>query len=250
MDEHAVERWRREFLDLVLEGGDEPPLMSSMLALARLLQRGETWRGVEATLRTLEEAVVERCAAPSERGHEDAAAELMSLLADHGFTGNTEQYEDVANSLMDRVLERRRGLPITLSILALHLADNAGIELAGVAFPGHFVVGTGLSSRSPVIFDPFNGGRRLDFSDLAALYRAATGKPMTSQAPLLRECLQPASPRAILSRVLRNLQSHYTLRGSHDRAAEVVGLLSVLHPELVQLRDLHGRLHRRLEELN
>jgi regulator of sirC expression with transglutaminase-like and TPR domain len=171
-------------------------------------------------------------------------------MHEQGFAGNVDDYDRVENSFVDRVLQDRLGIPISLGVLAIHLGQAVGVPIEGVGFPGHFIVGVGLHTRTPSVFDPFNGGVRLSFEDLAALYRATTGKRMTSHAPLLRRALEPTRPRAILSRMLRNLQRLYTSRGAHDRVAEVVGLLSVLHPEIDKLRTLHGELHRRLATLN
>lgn len=238
----------RDCVAEMIAPGIEPPLLEATFALSQLLQRGEVWPQARARLCELEALAVSRCASTSSDGARAEA--ILELMRDEGFEGNTSDYENVENSFMDRVLERRRGLPITLCVLAMHLADAAGFELAGISFPGHFLVGVELHGERPGVFDPFNTGRALSLTDLAELYRTATGKAMTSTAPLLRERLQPAPPRAILSRMLRNLQRHYARRGAHDRVVEVVGLLSLLHPEVEGLRALQGRLHDRLRELN
>lgn len=227
-----------------------PPLWPAAMALSALLQRGDVWERTEEALVYLDALAGDRLAARPNATEAARAQIIVELLAEQGFTGNTERYEDPANSFVDRVLERRSGLPITLGVIALRIAEQAGVPLVGVAFPGHFMVATDVDAAEPAVFDPFNGGRRLSFADLAALYRAATGKAITSQAPLLRQSLQPANSRSILTRILRNLQHHYALRGAHDRSAEVVDLLAALHPDQAQLRDLQGKLHRRVEELN
>jgi regulator of sirC expression with transglutaminase-like and TPR domain len=244
------EGWREEFLGFATGGGDEPPLMASALALSRLLQRGETWEGFQERLAALEIAARRRCGAVSVDDWSEAAAELLLLMHEQGFGGNVDDYDRIENSFVDRVLQDRLGIPITLGVLAIHLGEAVGVPIEGIGFPGHFMVGVGLQTRTPSVFDPFNGGVMLSFEDLAALYRATTGKRMTSHAPLLRRALEPVRARAILSRMLRNLQRQYAARGAHDRVAEVVGLLAVLHPELDKLRTLQGELHRRLENLN
>ena len=241
---------RDELVTIVEAAGDSPPLMAAALAVSRALQGGELWPGTEETLAELENAALERATAASQSDPVDAVQGVIDLLVEEGFAGDVDTYEDPANSFLDRVLQRRRGLPISLSVLGIHLAQCTGLDLRGIGFPGHFIVGTGLDSKMPTVFDLFNGGRRLSFSDLAALYRAGTGRRIMSNAPLLRDSLQPASTRSILLRILRNLQHHYARRGAHDRVAEVVGLLSVLHPDATKLRDLEGRLNRRLETLN
>lgn len=249
MHEHNDES-TDDFLQLVCIGEDDPPLMASALALSRLLQRGDTWAGARALLAELEVMCVQRCAAHATDAHDARAETIINVMQEYGFEGNTQDYQTISNSFIDRVLEKRRGLPITLSVIALHLAERSGADLRGVGFPGHFVVGAGLGEPTPTIFDIFNEGRRLSFGDLADLYRAATGRKMTAAAPVLREALRPVGSREILSRMLRNLQQHYAARGSHDRVVEVVGLLAEMHPEVEKLRDLEGRLYRRLESLN
>ena len=245
----ARETWRDDFVRRI-ETDPDPPLMESVSALSRYLQGGDVWDGAEDFLQELEGDVMLRCAElPADDGSERAGA-IMDVLADHGFEGNDQDYEDVSNSFIDRVLETRRGLPITLGVLSIHLARVVNVDMCGIGFPGHFLVGSGLQTQTPTIFDPFNGGRRLGFSDLAALYRAATGRQMTSSAPMLRDALRPVQGREIISRMLRNLQRHYTLRGSHDRVADVVELLVTLHPEMDKLREVRRQIHRRLETLN
>lgn len=242
------DHWRAEFLT-ALEAEPQPSLLRTAMCLSRLLQRGDTWDRFEAELSELEAEAKERVAAAPPDAASGAEA-IMQLLVERGFEGNTDDYEAVHNSFMDRVLQCRRGLPISLSVLAIHLGEVTEVPIDGIGFPGHFIVGVELDSKTPTIFDPFNEGRRLSFVDLASLYEAATRKRMTSHAPMLRDALEPAPTRAIISRLLQNLQRHYSVRGSADRAAEVVGLLAVLHPEVTKLRHLQGKLHRRLGELN
>ena len=239
-----------DFLRLVAPDDGDPPLMDSALALSRLLQRDDMWSGSAALLQELELSAIERCSMLPDDDHDARAEAILMVLRDYGFEGDIEDYENVRNSFIDRVLETRRGLPISLSLLTLHLAEVAAVDLRGIGFPGHFIVGANIEGPTPTIFDPFNEGRRLSFGDLAELYRASTGRQMTAAAPMLRDALRPVSNRELLSRMLRNLQRHYAARGSHDRVAEVVGLLAALHPEMEKLRDLQGKLTRRLESLN
>ena len=238
----------RDSLTTMLAPGVEPPLFDTAFMLGELLQGGDVWPLARTRLLELEALALSRCASCAT---DEARAEaIIELLRDEGFRGNSDDYEQVDNSFMDRVLERGCGLPITLCVLAMHLANGAGCPLLGISFPGHFLVGVDLQSPSPIVFDPFREGQRLSLEELATRYRDATGKAMTSSAPLLRQCLQAAPNRAILSRMLRNLQRHYAQRGAQDRVVEVVGLLALLHPEIEGLRALQGKLHHRLLELN
>jgi len=174
----------------------------------------------------------------------------MALLRDEGFGGAGEEYERVDNSFVDRVLETGHGLPIVLSALAIHLSQTCGIDLHGIAFPGHFLVGVNLDGRAPMVFDPFGGGETVPFGKLAEFYTRATGRHITAAAPLLRDALVPTSTRSILVRVCNNLHHHYLRRGSQDRAAEVIEQLSCLHPRGIELRRLASQLERRARTLN
>jgi len=88
----------------------------------------------------------------------DALREVLAVR--HGFRGDRLQYDDPANSMLDVVLERRRGLPIVLSVLYVAVASRSGIAMSGVGLPGHYVV-RDLAMTPPVLIDPFAGGRRM-----------------------------------------------------------------------------------------
>src|SRR3954471_9084911 len=95
----------------------------------------------------------------------DPAAEARGcarvLGARHGFAGDAEHYDDPANSMLDLVLERRRGLPIALSVVYVEVARRAGVALVGVGLPGHYVVGH-FGATPPLLLDPFGGGARIE----------------------------------------------------------------------------------------
>lgn len=205
--------WWSAFQRLV-QGEESPPLVPTALAFSHILQGGYPWVGAEGLLARLERAATERAA---ERPASPAARAVIELLAEEGFRGDDEHYEDPANSLLDRVLERRKGLPITLSVLAIHLGQHAGVPLQGIGFPGHFMVGLALDEGQPLVFDPFRGGRQLHERDLAELLLKATGRPGD-----WRSFLRPAPPRRILQRMLRNLIAHFGRAhlGAHEAATE------------------------------
>ena len=94
----------------------------------------------------------------------DALRDVLGVR--HGFRGDRLQYDDPANSMLDLVLERRRGLPILLSVLYVATAQRAGIALSGVGLPGHYVV-RDLGTTPPVLIDPFAGGTRLQVAPSA-----------------------------------------------------------------------------------
>ena len=118
------------------------------------------------------------------------------LFVEHGFTGNTVDYGEPENSFLDVVLDRRLGIPITLSVLMMEVGRRAGVALEGVGMPGHFLV----RSEPGIFFDPFNGGERLDADGAHARFTAVQG-----DATFAPEFLEPVDAHAILGRMLANL---------------------------------------------
>lgn len=142
------------------------------------------------------------------RGASTEATRLRRLLGyvyeSEGFAGNTEAYYAAENSYIHRVLETRRGIPITLGLVVVELARHVGLEAEGVSFPGHFLVRVNLQD-GVVVLDPFTG-QTLDRGEIerrAEPYGASLG-----------QLLQPAPAREILLRMLRNL------RAIHEQAGE------------------------------
>ncbi len=134
------------------------------------------------------------------------------------FAGNAEDYYSPDNSYLHRVLETRRGIPITLSIVLLELARHIGLDADGVSFPGHFLVRVKLGGGL-VVIDPFTG----DSLSREELERRSTGFGAS-----LAQLLKPASRREILMRMLRNLESIHAQSGDAALLAKVRGRLEVL----------------------
>jgi regulator of sirC expression with transglutaminase-like and TPR domain len=129
---------------------------------------------------------------------------LRSLLfEDLGLVGDTEDYSDPRNSFLDQVLDRRRGIPISLSVLMIEVGRRLGVPLEGVGMPGHFLVRHTAPPR--LLVDPFHGGRTLDADECAALFTTLFG----SSATLPASVLDGARPRAVLARMLANLKRSY-----------------------------------------
>ena len=135
-----------------------------------------------------------------------------------GFAGNVNNYYDPDNSFVHRVLETRRGIPITLALLFGELARNVGLDAAGVAFPGHFLVKVRLHD-GVVVIDPFTG-QSLDHDELQRRASAHGGA--------LERLLRPASPQQILIRMLHNLQAIYEQQGSTELLEKVTARLRIL----------------------
>lgn len=123
------------------------------------------------------------------------------LFEEFGLRGNVEHYTDPRNSLIDQVLERRVGLPISLSILYLLVAQRIGLELEPVGVPGHFLVG-GYEPEGPFFIDAFNGGRFLTPEEVFERVRSLQHTPQLAD-------LAPTPVREVLCRACRNLANHY-----------------------------------------
>lgn len=153
------------------------------------------------------------------------------FFRDLGFGGNVNDYYDPDNSYLSAVLRTRRGIPISLAVLWLELAVGLGLNARGVAFPGHFMVKVNLP-KGQVVIDPFSGqslsreelAERLEPFRLQGLVGEEFEVPMGLY-------LQSASPREIISRMLRNLQEIH--KGQEDwlRLIAVQDRLIVLEPE-------------------
>ena len=172
------------------------------------------------------------------------------LFAELRYCGNVDDYYDPRNSYLNDVLERRIGIPITLSVLYMELGRRVGLPLEGVSFPGHFLVRVQMQAGTFVL-DPFTGGAPQSESDLRERLQRVIPEGVAADVPVaqlpLDQFLEPASKRQILVRVLRNLKA------IHQRADRPQALLAVLNRMLVlapdsgtELRD-RGYVYQRLE---
>ncbi|MFG6460997.1 SirB1 family protein [Roseateles sp. DXS20W] len=155
-----------------------------------------------------------------------------------GFAGNLNNYYAADNSFVHRVLQTRRGIPITLAVLLLELGEQAGLRMAGVAFPGHFLVKCRVGVGE-VVLDPFTGEAlsptRLD--ERLAVYRQGSGLPDDMELPL-EFFLRAATPRQILARMLRNLKEVHRAARDWPRLLAVQQRLVVLLPgDAAERRD-------------
>lgn len=161
------------------------------------------------------------------------------------FRGNKEQYGDPRNSDLEEVLSRRRGLPITLSILYVEVARQLGLEAYGVGFPGHFlakVVGVSDLPDTEIIVDPFFA-RTLGKQDCVERLRAAVGEDDLDT----RRWLRPATALEIYIRMLNNLKLLYLRDGDGLSALGCFDRILVLSPHsALEFRD-RGNLLERLD---
>lgn len=170
-----------------------------------------------------------------------ASAVARLLFEEEGFRGNAEDYYDPRNSFLDDVLDRRLGIPITLSVVYMAVAARAGLEAVGVGLPGHFVVRAERHGRRRLV-DPFHGGALLDDAGCEAL----VGRIRPGSRGLDPRWLEPVTTRQILVRMLTNLKAVYSTLGDWPRALAATERIVLLAPDaLEEVRD-RGTLHARI----
>ena len=180
------------------------------LALAAEFREVDAQRAV-ATLDGLGAELARESAQAQGNAEAQAGACARLLGAAHGFAGDREEYDDPANSMLDVVLRRRRGLPIVLSVVYVEVARRAGIPLAGVGLPGHFVAGH-FGAEPPLLLDAFAGGARVEEEVAPGLVR-------------------PWSPHEIALRMLNNLVGSFQRRGDLRAAIRAARMRLVLPAE-------------------
>lgn len=202
---------------------------------------------VDAYLTRLDELATRvRTRLPEGANIEDTLVTMNQILFDElGFAGNVDDYYDPRNSFLNDVLDRKLGIPITLSILYMDIANRLGLELEGVSFPGHFLVKFS-TDEGDVVLDPFSGGTPLTEEDLVERLEEATGNEMASNLSI-NELLEAANKRDILVRMLRNLKGIYLRRQRHDKALTALHRILLIAPDQVEELRERGELHERLE---
>lgn len=155
------------------------------------------------------------------------------LFEDLGFRGNTLRFKDPRNSFLNDVLNRRLGIPLTLSVLFIEAARASGFEADGIGLPGHFVVRVTHRDRE-LLVDPFSAGRLISEEDCRTLVARTTGRPSLFRS----EHLKPVDDRAMLERMLLNLKHIYVETKDYRRALSIVERLLILTPgEPAEVRD-------------
>jgi len=143
---------------------------------------------------------------------------LVFFYNEKGFSGNADDYYHPDHSYLHKVLQTRRGIPISLAVLFSELTRHIGLEIDGVSFPGHFLLRARLH-EGIAILDPFTG----DSLDQASLERRAAPYGVRPE-----RLLHPASARQILIRMLSNLQAIHAERGEHEVLQRVQARLAIL----------------------
>jgi regulator of sirC expression with transglutaminase-like and TPR domain len=238
---------RERFAQLVSGSEDALDLAEAALLIA---QEEHPQLDVSAYLHRLEElAAAVRTRLPESPSPSDIVLNLnIHLFREEGFRGNTSAYYDPANSFLNEVLDRKTGIPITLSVVYIEVGRRLGLPLVGVGFPGHFLVKYTGPEGDDVVLDPFLGGLTLDHQQLAHKLQTMYGEqnPLLSQIPQL---LAPASKKDILVRMLRNLKGVYLQKNDFPRALSVIEQILLVEPDVpAEIRD-RGSVHQRLGHL-
>ncbi|MGE0714596.1 MAG: SirB1 family protein [Alphaproteobacteria bacterium] len=172
-----------------------------------------------------------------------AAALAEAIAGNHGYTGDAQNYDDLQNANLIRVIDRRKGLPVALGILYLHAAQTLGWEAAGLAFPGHFVIAV-AAGRARAIIDPFHGGNRCGAAELRLLLQAVAAG----------ETLGPAhyatvGNRAVLLRLHNNVKLRRMQAGDAAGALAAIDAMLMFAPGEVGLWHEAGLLNAHLGKL-
>lgn len=215
------------------------------LGEAALLIAADAYPGldVERYLRLLDEIAEPVQARLPKRVPLQGLVEALNghLFGELGFFGNTEHYYEPQNSYLNEVLDRRRGIPITLSVVYMEVARRVGLDVVGIGLPGHFIVEARQTEESALL-DPFHGGEALTLDDCERLVSDVYGGTVSFS----EEYLVPVTQRQILGRILNNLKMIYLPGGDTERAWPVVEKMVHLDPDSpLDRRDrgllAHGR---------
>lgn len=230
----ALNPHRRALARLVADHGEDLPLDRATALLAAEEQPG---LDPAAPVRALDALADAMRARPSADVFVQVAALNHHLFVDQGFAGDEEDYDHPDNSMLDRVLQRKRGLPILLSVVYMELARRLGVEIDGVGFPGHFVVSP--RQASPRFFiDPFQSGRVLGECDLRLLLRRLAGTWDVEPSTWAR-FTAPVTPGAVFLRINTNLKRCWARRRRPEAALRACERALLLRPDHVP--DLHDR---------
>ncbi len=160
------------------------------------------------------------------------------LFSHHGFKGDTDDYYNPKNNFLSAVLDKKSGIPITLSIIYTEIAKHIGLDLHIAGFPSHVVVKYGKE----MVFDPFNGGRLLSIDDLSEILYQKYGE----EVEFLPEFLTDITDEQILIRMTRNLKNSYVQSYAYDMAMRCINMVLALQPDSPEdIRD-KGIMEERL----
>jgi regulator of sirC expression with transglutaminase-like and TPR domain len=224
----------------------ELDLADAALQLARVDQPSGNWQAARAHVSELARYAVDLAADRADDDLSVRAGALAGLLAGrYGYIGDTDTYDSPANANLIQVIERRRGLPVTLGILWLHCARAAGWEAHGLDFPGHFLIAL-TGGGTQLVLDVFAGGLPLDSRAMRGLVKRIEGP----KAELRPGLLQPVGSRAVLLRLQQNIKQRRL--GSGDIAGGLACIEDMLRiaPDMAQLWREAALVNQRLDHVS
>lgn len=173
-----------------------------------------------------------------------SAASLSEVIArSYAYRGDGETYDDLQNADLVRVIERRQGLPVALSILYLHVARAQGWQAEGLAFPGHFLIRIGIDGARHVV-DPFHEGVVREAADLRRLLRQVLGP----EAELAPGHFDPVPDRDVLLRLENNVRLRLAKREDWQGVARSLDRMLAIAPDRTELLFEAGQLNERLDK--
>ena len=201
-------------------------LVEGALLVAAAMQPGLDPDAEAARLARLGEEAAARLGEPPASAADGVCLRRLTtfLYREQGFAGDAETGCHPDNSLLNRVLDRRRGLPLTLALVLIEVGRRAGVPLVGVGFPGHFLVRH--AHHPEIVLDPFDGGRPLTRGECAELLARVAGRDAVFHPRLL----QPSPRLQVLLRLLNNLHAAHLRRGDAAPALTALDLALVLLP--------------------
>ena len=219
------------------------------LAEAALLIAAEEYRDLDvaAYLARLDDmaAALRRRLRPDISQADTVIALNRFLFDEHGFTGDAANYYDVRNSFFNEVLDRKRGIPITLAMVYLEIGRRIGLPVQGVSFPAHFLVKCPLREGT-VVLDPYAKGASLSFDDLRQRVKALRNG-VTPTRSMVADMLAAASNKEIIVRVLRNLKGIYWHRKEWAKALPAADRIISVMPDMAEEYRDRGMIYHNLE---
>lgn len=233
-----------DYFTSLVQQDDSIPLFEAALAIGQDTDPQLDLSATQAEVDALASRLLRRLAS-------DASTVQKLRLLNHffyrelGFAGNINDYYNPDNSYLHKVLQTRRGIPISLAVLYMELAQQIGLNVKGVSFPGHFLVKMSVQSGD-IVLDPFNGASlsREDLEDRLEPYLAEQTQPGTTP---LAYYLHAAHPRDILVRMLRNLKTLYVEHLHWQPLLGVQQRLMILLPDEISERRDRGLAYANLE---
>jgi regulator of sirC expression with transglutaminase-like and TPR domain len=246
----AAETLRTELQSIASQADEAIDVAEAALVLASIDHPAPDLRVYRDHLQAIAEAV--RDVFVSENLEADTAApeEMAAILSrvlvnTFHYAGDEDTYDDLDNANLMRVIDRRKGLPVTLGILYLAAARAQGWDAAGLNFPGHFLVRLESRDGRRIIVDPFHGGRIMEAPQLRELLKVMSGTAVELEAVHYK----PVENRNVLMRLQNNVKTRHLELGESESALEALMCMQVLDPDNPTLWREAGVIHMRLGRL-